>query len=38
LDGTEQQFLIEGVPVWLHPECRRFFAAELKFLLRGQVV
>lgn len=28
LDGTEQQFLIGGDRVWLHPECRRFFAAE----------
>jgi hypothetical protein len=26
LDGTEQQFLVDGVRVWLHPECRRFFA------------
>ena len=26
LDGTEQQFLIGGNRVWLHPECRRFFA------------
>ena len=25
LDGTEQQFLIGGTRVWLHPECRRFF-------------
>jgi hypothetical protein len=26
LDGTEQQFLVGGNRVWLHPECRRFFA------------
>jgi hypothetical protein len=25
LDGTEQQFLIGGIRLWLHPECRRFF-------------
>ena len=27
LDGTEQQFSINGTRVWLHPECRRFFTA-----------
>ena len=29
LDGTEQPFLIGGHRVWLHPECRRFFAAAM---------
>ena len=27
-DGTEQQFLIDGIRVWLHPECRRFFVSD----------
>jgi putative DNA primase/helicase len=24
-DGTERQFVVEGRPVWLHPECKRFY-------------
>ena len=30
LDGTEQQFLVGGNRVWLHPECRRFLRSQQK--------
>jgi hypothetical protein len=24
-DGTEARYEVDGKPVWLHPECRRFY-------------
>ena len=37
LDGTEQQLLIGGTRVWLHPECRRFFAADSTEMTNGKI-